>query len=170
LRFVDKIGVVPIGINIRLGNDFKVAQTAADYYTRGFLKTPLDWFVRTLSLIRRNAGRAVEAVVVSDGDAKELAPVLSLGNVRFLRPGCAISDLLVLSNTRVFLGAGGSSFSAWASFLGGMPTVSVPGQSLSWFKIPPEGRAYIGAFDPDAPSADFLAQAREALGTPALHP
>jgi len=169
LRFVEGLGSFPIGINVRLGNDFKSAANPAEFFSRGALKTPLDWYVRSLNLIRRLVGKNVRALVVSDGSERELNPLLSLENVRFLRPGCAISDLLALSRCRVLLAAGGSSFSAWASFLGQMPTISVPGQSIAWFKLHNTRGAYLGDFDPDQPAEHFVEQLRDSFSGPTSH-
>jgi hypothetical protein len=81
-----------------------------------------------------------------------------LENVRLHRPGCAASDLLVLSQTKVLLGSGGSSFSAWASFFGEIPTVTIPGQSLTWFKLQHKNGSFVGEFDPGHPNSSFLTQ------------
>ena len=152
LAMADRIKDVPIGINVRLGNDFKNAATQEDYFTKGAIKTPLTWFVKSLKTVRDILGFPAAAYVVSDGTEKALEELLKLENVHFVRPGCAISDLLVLSKAKVFLAAGGSSFSAWASFLGQMPTISHPGQSMKWFKITNRHGYYVGEFDPDAPA------------------
>lgn len=162
LSLAAAIGTVPIGINVRLGNDFRKASTESDYYIQGAIRTPIPWFVESLQQIRQAVGFPARAVVVSDGTEEALRELLAMENVTFLRPGCAISDLLILSNTKILIGSGGSSFSAWASFLGQMPTISHPGQSLEWFKL---GSAVhlVRAFDPGNPSDDFLAKAREVL-------
>ena len=158
-------GSVPIGINVRMGNDFKQAQSPQDYYTKGAIKTPLPWFVDTLQAIRNSIGYPASAVVVSDGSYEDLQPLLTLENVRFVRPGCAISDLYILSNTKVLIASGASSFSAWAAFLGQMPAVSHPGQPLNWFKLRNRHGHYVDEFDPATPSSLFLEQANAILRT-----
>jgi hypothetical protein len=109
-------------------------------------------------LIRKVLGFPANAVVVTDGSEADLAELLSMPNVRMLRPGCAVSDLLVLARTKILIGSGGSSFSAWASFLGHMPTITVPGQSLSWFELTHANGSYVGEFDPTHPSDVFVEQ------------
>jgi hypothetical protein len=163
-RLVEALGEVQIGMSVRLGNDFRAARSPQDYYEKGAIKTPLEWYVETLRQVREAADYPARAVVTSDGTRKELQPLLDLGHVLFLRPGCAISDLLVLSRARVLIGAGGSSFSAWAAFLGQMPTVSHPGQSLAWFRLANRRGHYVGEFDPARPEPAFLEQAAERLG------
>ena len=160
LKLVDSRKDIPIAINVRLGNDFKKATSESDFYTKGAIKTPLEWFVKSLLLIRETVGFPAKAFVVSDGKEEDLQPLLSLENVTFVRPGCAISDLLVLSKAKILIASGGSSFSAWASFLGQMPTISHPGQSLSWFKINNRNEYYVGEFNPTSPAQPFLEQVK----------
>jgi len=63
--------------------------------------------------------------VFSDGTDEQLAPVLSLPGVRRAAP--AVVDLIRMSRARVLVTTGTSSFSAWAAYLGGMPTPWYPG-------------------------------------------
>jgi hypothetical protein len=157
LRLVD-VTEVPIGINVRLGNDFAAARSPGDFYSRGTLKTPLSWYTGCLQLIREQVGFPVRAIVTSDGTENDLEQLLDLGNVIFARPGCAISDLLLMAKSKVLIASGGSSFSAWASFLGQMPTITHPGQSLAWFKFQNHRGYYVGDFDPSSPNLLFLDQ------------
>jgi hypothetical protein len=152
----------PIAIHIRRG-DFATPQSPEELRTRGSVRTPLTWFVETLTAVRRAVADQVPAYVVSDGTRDELAGILQLKNVDLVRTGSAIGDLLLLARAKVLIGSGGSSFSAWASFLGQMPTVTVPGQSLSWFKLSNSGRRYFGEFDPVNPEYRFLDQVKTAL-------
>lgn len=133
----------PIGIHVRRG-DFAKPVTAEDLRTRGSIQTPLSWFVKTLALFRQEVGVPVPAFVVSDGRPGELAELLSQPAVRLINTRSAISDLLLLSRAKLLIGSGGSSFSAWASYLGAVPAVSVPGQSLAWFKLRHENGAFVG--------------------------
>jgi hypothetical protein len=119
----------------------------------------------TLELIRREVGRTVRAIVVSDGNQKALQPLLEMENVTFVRPGAAISDLLVLSKAKVLLTCGASSFAAWACFLGQMPSVSHPGQPLAVWNLPSTHGQFLGELDPTKPEPTFLRQAADALRT-----
>jgi hypothetical protein len=152
LKLASEWNDVVIGINVRRGRDFKDAQKPEDFIYQGGLRTPLDWFVEMLRLMRTHSGKSLPAVVVSDGTEHDLARLLAEPNVRMLRPGCPASDLLVLSQCRVMLGSGGSSFSAWASFLGDVPVYTVPGQSLAWFGL----QDTAAVCDPANPSDEFL--------------
>jgi hypothetical protein len=155
----------PIVINVRAGRDFRPAVSSSDYFTKGGVRTPNDWFVACLKSIRRLAGATVPAVVVSDGAETDLREILAEPAVRFARPGCAASDLLTLASARVLVGSGGSSFSAWGAFLSGAPVVTHPGQSLQWFKLGAAGDQFVGEFDPStAANPDWEDAVRRALG------
>ena len=148
----------PIGVNVRCGFDFRAAASEADYFTKGAIRTPIPWFIGSLERVSEAAGAAVPAVVVSDGTEEQLRPLLQMPNVRFARPGCAISDLLTLSSAKVLIGSGGSSFSAWAAFLSGAPTVTHAGQSLGWFKLGGDGEQFIGELMPERAPSPALAR------------
>ena len=155
--------VPAIALNVRCAKDFPEARTVDMVHPRGPVRTPIGWFRAVLRQIRKTSGHDVPAVVVSDGSTEELEDLLREPRVSLLRPGCAISDLLVLSSARVLIASGGSSFGAWASFLGGMPTVTLPGQSYSWFKLPATPGQFVGTFDLSAPDPEFLRSAAFAI-------
>jgi hypothetical protein len=143
VRRADAAGPVAIGIHVRRG-DFAEASRADDYILRGGLRTPIAWFASRLRAIRAACGFTVPATVVSDAPDHALRELLSEDAVVRVDTGSAVGDLLVLSRAKVLLASGGSSFSAWAAFLGQMPALAYPGQSLAWFKIDPTDGQYIG--------------------------
>jgi hypothetical protein len=146
----DNIAEDSIGINIRRGKDFKDPKTSNDWFTTGLLRTPpLDWFINVLNKLRQANGKNIPAIIVSDGTPKDLEPILKLENVHFLRPGCAVTDLLLLSKTKFLIGSGGSSFSGWANFLGEMPMVTHPGSHMSWYGLPVKDTLFVDVYDPN---------------------
>lgn len=150
LKFIKNYPPFQIGINIRLGNDFKNAENKDDFINKGLIKTPLYWFIETLKYVREIKGYDVDAFVISDGTKEQLKDILILPNVHFVETPSPMTDLLLLSNSRLLLGSGGSSFSAWASFLGKMPTLTITGQNLNWFKVSQSDiDHFVGTFDPD---------------------
>jgi hypothetical protein len=154
-------GDIPIGMHIRRG-DFRAPADESQLLQTGHLQVPLKWFGETVKAIRRAVGQNVRAVFTSDGTEEEMRELLEIENVERADTGSAIGDLLLLSKSRVFL-ASGSSFSAWASFLGQMPTATHPGQSVLWFQLTPPPEVFVGEFDPAQPDAAFLAASRRAL-------
>lgn len=156
LRDVDRYQEVFIGINVRRGKDFLDAPKGKNFFAQGSVRTPLAFYVAALRRVRLVAGREVKALVVSDGNEADLQPLLRESSVELVRSRAAINDLLILARSRVLIGAGGSSFSAWASFLSGAPTVTNPGQSCKWFKLGMEGDQYVGELDLEAdPDPEF---------------
>ncbi len=160
LARVDSAAVQPIGVHVRRG-DFAQVSSANDFTLRGGVRTPIDWFVQTLQGVRHEVGTNVAAFVVSDSSLNDLSGLLRLPDVALLRTGSAISDLLALARAKLLIASGGSSFSAWASFLGDIPAISIPGQSLSWFRLHHRGNVYVGEFDPEAPCASSQRALRE---------
>jgi hypothetical protein len=165
LPLVDTFDYAFVGINVRCGKDFKAPPMVGEYYDRvGWLqRTPLSWYVESLMAIREACGQPVPAVLVSNGTEHELSDILALGNVHFLRPGRAITDLLVLSKACVLLASATSTFSAWATFLGGMPAVTAPGHPLTEWGLLTSDERYVGDFDPRRPDRRFLDQAARLL-------
>lgn len=140
-----QIRLPPIALNIRRGKDFRDPQDPGEFVTTGALRTPLKWFVMTLQRIRRLVGSEIGAFIVSDGDEADLNPVLSLPNTVHIKTTTALADLLLISQARLLIASGGSSFSAWGAFLSQAPTLCIPGQSFTWFGLSAD---HVGVFDP----------------------
>jgi len=164
LQVSDRYGEIPIGINVRRGKDFRDPTDASEFFTRGAVRIPLDGYVKTLRQIREAICRQAKAFVVSEGAESNLQPLLQEPGVELVKSASAISDLFILAKSRVLIGAGGSSFSAWASFLSGAPTITHPGQSLQWFKLSTSGTSFVGELDAEmGPSAELVEHLDKAL-------
>ena len=91
--------------------------------------TPLSWFVAMARAVRDvKAVRDCPIVVFTDGTADELAELLAVDGVRLHRSELAITDLWMMAQARTLFASGFSTFSMWASYLGGMPTLYAPGK------------------------------------------
>ena len=156
IQAADQIKNVAIGIHVRMG-DFVEPRAETDNPHR---RIPHSWFAQSLKAIRSAVGYPVEAKVVSDGKESELRELLDQERVTLVRTGSAISDLLVLSNSKVLIASAGSSYSAWAAFLGQMPSIAHPSKSFDWFHLRNRNNYYVGGFDPASPVKEFLDQAR----------
>lgn len=130
-----------VGMHVRRG-DFSAQARTSD-----------AWFIAALRAIRIRIGREVPAIIVSDATQRELQSILRESNVRLLRTHAPLGDLLVLAGARLLL-ASGSSFSAWAAFLGGMPGATAPEHSLGWFGL--RARSFLGHFDPGQDNSQFV--------------
>ena len=169
LQRARSVPLAPIGINIRCGRDFRpppAAGAGAEWI--GWLQqTPLAWFIETLQAVRDLAGEPVPALVVSDGREQQLGPLLALPAVRLVRPTTAIVDLLVLGRTRLLLGSGSSSFSAWAAFLGQQTAITAPGHPFSRWNLEPLAGQTLASFQPRKPDPQVLLAMVAALERPA---
>jgi hypothetical protein len=149
----------PIGIHVRLG-DFRSGSTGSfkneDGSFMGAMRTPLQWYVDALRSIRNALGASWPAFVVSNGAPEELRPLLAMEAVTLVRSQSPISDMWSLAGCRVLLASVGSSFSAWASFLGQMPTVVYPLAEAHAFPVENRHGHYNGLLDPDRPDPAFL--------------
>jgi len=150
LEQMRRIPAPPIGIHVRRG-DFRRPLPSDDFRTSGGLQIPITWYVESVKALRRILGVSLEVRVFSDGTLEELQELLQLEGVSRGDTGSAVGDLLGLSKSKILI-ASGSTFSAWASFLGQMPTLCYPGQLLSYFHLKNGQGRYIGDFDPAAPS------------------
>jgi hypothetical protein len=91
--------------------------------------TPISWFVSMARAARREpALHAIPLVVFTDGSPDELGPLLEIDGVLLHSRQTAITDLWTLTHAQLLFASGFSTFSMWASFLGGMPTIYAPGK------------------------------------------
>jgi hypothetical protein len=91
--------------------------------------TALSWFIEGARAVRRvETLRRVPIVVFSDGDREELAELLRVDGVELQSRRPAVADLWEMSEAELLFASGFSTFSMWASYLGGMPTLYAPGK------------------------------------------
>ncbi|MBW7951948.1 MAG: hypothetical protein H3C56_05195 [Chitinophagaceae bacterium] len=155
----DVIGFPFIGLNIRMGNDFKKTSSGGDFLTNkyDYLQTPLGWYLDTLRSIRSKIRSDFPAIIVSDGKASDLQTLLQEPNVSISNSKSAISDLLLLTKSSLLIGSGRSSFSAWASFLGEMPTFTIPGSNLQSFCVSDNlKKHFVGEYDDHTLSSEIM--------------
>jgi hypothetical protein len=158
---------VPIGVHVRMG-DFTRPESDAELRLPQ-RRVPLGWFADSLRVIREAVGCSIPAIVVSDGTESELRKLLEEENVSLARTGSAIGDLLVLAKSKTLIASAGSSFGAWAAFLGQMPSIAHPQQSFDWFNLKNRKHYYVGGFDPTSPEQSFLDQVRHVFREHAAH-
>jgi hypothetical protein len=117
-----------IAVHVRLG-DFSAPaneQTVRD--GRQNVRVPIRWYASALAALRKALGD-IPAIVYSDGADNQLAEILELPAVQRAPRQPSITDLLSIAQADALIGSG-SGFSIWGSFLGRVPRLSFPGQSL----------------------------------------
>lgn len=116
----------PIGIHVRRG-DFLQRGSYEETISALNSMLPLSWYMSALKAVREQCGKPVRAYVFSDGTDEELAPLLTMDQVRRVEFGSSIADILALSRSRLLI-ASGSTFSQWGTYLGQAPTIAHPGK------------------------------------------
>lgn len=115
-----------LSMHVRLG-DFRPAAPGEARIDRNNTSTPLSWFVAQAEALRA-AAPDQPILVCSDGTDAELTPLLAVPGVRRSPNRISVQDILVLARSSLIVGSG-STFSAWAAFLGDTPIVHFPGQN-----------------------------------------
>jgi len=120
--------VVPrFGCHIRLGDFQKTSDSRR--LAQANARLPLTWYACQLQLLA-SYWPNIPIEIFSDGTDEELAPLLQLPNVSRANYQNAVADLVAMTRLRLLI-CSGSSFSAWAAFLGNMPTIWFPGKIAS---------------------------------------
>jgi hypothetical protein len=115
-----------IAMHVRMG-DFPTATPDEVASGQQNVRTGVDWFLDALHSLREAMGEAIPAIVYSDGEEEELAPLLRLPSVVRAPPQAAVTDMLSIARADALIGSG-SGFSIWGSLLGDVPRLSAPGQ------------------------------------------
>jgi len=95
---------------------------------------PDQWFVNSIRNVREALGFDAPVKVFSDARPEQLESLLEMSEVTLADSQPSIVDMYRLSRARVLISTSTSSFSAWATYLGGMPTLWYPG--LIWNLVP----------------------------------
>lgn len=155
IKAAEQVKDVAIAMHVRMG-DFVGGEADPENPHR---RVPHTWFAESLKAIRKAVGFPVSATIVSDGKESELRELLDQENVTLVRTGSAIGDLFVLASSKVLIGSAGSSFSAWAAFLGQMPSIAHPSKAYEWFNLVND-RYYVGAAEPASLPEAFVEQVK----------
>lgn len=119
---------LPIVAHVRRGDMSRQYEIGEPFtYQKEAYSFPTYWFRRCIENVRAALGQEAPVLIFSDGWPEQLADLLSMPKVSFASPGPAIHDILLMSRARILITSGNSSFSGWAAFLGGMPSLWYPG-------------------------------------------
>jgi hypothetical protein len=113
--------LITVGMHVRLG-DFQPVKDLEEYRGNFNTSLPLQWYINIAKSIRQQLGDKVQFLVVSDGTAEQLAPLLNECNAITTLgiPDSDISDMLALAEADLLV-CSVSSYSAWAAFLSNKP-------------------------------------------------
>lgn len=114
-----------IVVHIRMGDFQPVPSDLSKIEPWLNYRLPLNWYSNIIDKIRLAVPSKTPVYVFSDGTSSELSEILSKDNTFRIETGSSITDIIALSSGSILIGSG-SSFSMWAAFLGGMPSVWFP--------------------------------------------
>ncbi len=98
---------------------------------------PEQWYINAIRSVRDALGTTARVRVFSDAKAGQIDSILAEPGVTRSADNPSIVDMLLLAKARVLITTGLSSFSAWASFLGAMPTIWYPGSGMPLIEAKP---------------------------------
>jgi len=148
LQEIEQRPMPQIGIHVRM-SDFRKLQLGENFNKVGLVRTPMNWYVDVIQRVRQIADYDVPITVFSDGHDEELEQLLILPQVSRSPRASALSDMLTLANSKLLITSAGSTFSSWASYLGGCSTISHPAHFHSGvFSQEKNQVVFEGGFDP----------------------
>jgi hypothetical protein len=115
--------------HVRLG-DFN-PESESNPLTATNARLPMAWYIEQVKKIS-TIWPGIPIDLFSDGTDDEVLDLLRLPAVSRANHGNAVADLMAMSRARMLI-CSGSTYSAWAAFLGGMPTIWFPGKLQSQF-------------------------------------
>jgi hypothetical protein len=130
-----------IVVHIRMGDFQSVPSDLSKIKPFQNYRLPIAWYISMIDKIREHAGIETPVYIFSDGKASQLSEILCKENIFRIETGNSISDMISLSSGAILIGSG-STFSMWASFLGGMPSIWYP--SLHLYKLLEDQNTYEG--------------------------
>lgn len=126
-----------IAVHIRRGDkrplDYGEPLSGASWQT-----VSLRWYIQAIRSVRAALGTTAAVKVYTDATAAQLEPLLLEPAVELAPAQPAIVDMLLMADAKVLIATGGSSFSAWSSYLGAMPTLWYPDSGLRLCEGSPE--------------------------------
>ena len=118
-----------IAMHVRRGDQTRLGLTPEELEKNIAQYTPLRWFISMAKAIRSHRELDdVPILVFTDGSLSEIVDLLRVPGVQRPPVASPISDLWMLAQSRLLFASGYSTFSTWASFLGGMPTIYATGK------------------------------------------
>lgn len=139
-----------IAIHLRRG-DFRALGQGEDFAKSGGTRTPDEYFVSQIELLRARAGRQVPVTLFSDGTDAECAGLLKMPKVSRAPKLGDLGHMLLMSRAKVILPSAGSTFSMWSGFLSNAAVLYHPAHFHSPTRPPSTN---LQAFEGPAPDRD----------------
>lgn len=118
-----------IALHVRRGDITRQGFTEQQLRQDVLQYTPSSWFAAMVRRVREiPEAKHLSVVLFTDGYPDEVADLTGKSGVFLHKNQTAITDLLTMSTASVLFASGYSTFSMWASYLGGMPTIYAKGK------------------------------------------
>ena len=105
-----------VSVHVRLG-DFKQLEPGADFSQVGNTRTPFQYFIEVIQMIREQAGWTVPITIFSDGRDEDLRKLTEIPHVRRAKRHSALVDMLLMSRSKIVIPSAGSTLGLWSAFL-----------------------------------------------------
>lgn len=140
-------------LQVRLG-DFRPLKQGEQFAQSGLTRTPMEYYLHFVHSIRSISGPKTPVTIVSDGAASDLAPLLKLPYVTHYPGRSALTDLLLMSKSKLLITAAGSTYGQWAGFIGNPILLHHPEHHHSNCRpVSSDSAPFEGAVWPDTPNA-----------------
>lgn len=116
LTELDTLSPPGVAMHVRRG-DFRALKPGENFAHVGGCRTPDEYFVEQIQLLRQAAGFNVPVTIFSDATTSELSDILSLPAVTRSAVGNDMQELLLMSRSRIIFCSAGSTFSEWSGYL-----------------------------------------------------
>jgi hypothetical protein len=110
-----------ISVHVRLGDHPKYDPNAV----KGGMQLPITWYTKVLERVLSESNWHGEIGICSDASADDLTSILRLPNTKLIRGKTAMDELIYLSRSELLIGSI-STFSQWAAYLSGNPSIWHP--------------------------------------------
>ena len=118
-----------IAIHIRLGDFTKPKAEVGGSQVSTNMRLPIGWYGDRLDALRDALGEDISAVIFSDGSDEELGDLFARQGITRAAKQQSVTDLLAMGQGAALI-ASGSGFSLWGAFLGSVPRIAYPSQSI----------------------------------------
>jgi len=160
-KHLSKITTLPwpsISVHIRFGDLPYTEDISLIKQNPWKFRLPLSWYIAQIEKLRELLGKRTPVYLFSDAKDWEIAPLFRIGNI-YIFKSSAITDLITMSTSFVLI-ASGSTYSAWASFLGQCPTIWFQNWKLQEIVTVENGEIEIDTYDDLPKSFCILLQNR----------
>jgi hypothetical protein len=118
-----------IAVHVRLGDFTKSPVDLSPTGDSTNARLPIHWYIDRIEALQTRLPYRLPVTIFSDGTDEELELLLARPDTFRAKRQASVTDLLQMGNA-IALVASGSGFSLWGAFLGDVPRISYPGQSI----------------------------------------